>query len=200
MVLQLEETLATKLQNLELAREILPLWTDWGIEDSGVLIHSLGVTFLTSIGQHLGYVSVSEVPVPQQGPFAHVGDDVRSDSIWFDRLNRSPVLIAEFERYSGSDEHKLKLESKVKNLLLAQHRCSPTSKPTAILLLAYWTKGLASLPKHAELQSIVQRGFETRARQKVLGCNSRLLFLQFVMQESESNLLHLTRIITRGVS
>jgi hypothetical protein len=199
MVVQLEEeTFAAKLQDLELAREILPLWTDWGVEDSGVLIHSLGVTFLTSIGQHLGYVAVSEVPVPQQGTFAHIGDNVRSDSIWFDRTSHAPVLIAEFERYSGSDEHKLKLENKVRSLLLAQHRCCTTSRSTNFLLLAYWTKGLASLPKHSELQKIVQHGFETRARQKVLGCNSRLIFLQFVMQKDQANLLHLTQIISRG--
>lgn len=194
--MQLEETFA-KLQDLQLVREVLPMWTDWGVEDSGVLIHSLGITLLTAVGQHLGYVAISEVPTPCQGAFAYIGD-VRSDSVWFDRTSRAPVLIAEFERYSGSDEHKLKLENKVKNLLLAQHLCSATS--TGFLLLAYWTKGLASLPNHTELQQIIQHGFETRSKQKVLGCNSRLLFLQFVMHENQKNLLHLTKIIARGVS
>jgi hypothetical protein len=199
-VVQLEETFITKLQDLQFVREVLPIWTDWGVEDSGVLIHSLGVTFLTALGQRLGYVAISEVPTPHQGAFAHIGDEVRSDSVWFDRISHAPVLIAEFERYSGSDEHKLKLGKKVKKLLLAQHRCSAMSEPANFLLLAYWTKGLASLPKHAELQQIVQHGFETRSRQKVLGCSSRLLFLQFVMQESQGNSLHLTKIISRGVS
>lgn len=199
MAVQLEEAIVAKLQDLELVREVLPVWTDWGVEDSGVLIHSLGVTFLTFMGQHLGYVAISEVPAPHQGPFAHVGDEVRSDSIWFDRNSHAPALIAEFERYSGSDEHKLKLEGKVKNLLLAQHRFSQSAHSTPFLLLAYWTKGLASLPKHNELQQIVQRGFETRSRQKVLGCNSRLLFLQFVIQEKQGNLLHLNRVIARGL-
>lgn len=197
--MQLEETFVTKLQDLQLVREVLPMWTDWGVEDSGVLIHSLGITLLTAVGQHLGYVAISEVPTPCQG-FAYIGD-VRSDSVWFDRTSRAPVLIAEFERYSGSDEHKLKLENKVKNLLLAQHSLDDrAATSTNLLLLAYWTKGLASLPNHAELQQIIQHGFETRSKQKVLGCNSRLLFLQFVMHEKQRNLLYLTRIIARGVS
>ena len=32
----------TEISDLETARKLLPIWTDWGIEDYGVLIHSLG--------------------------------------------------------------------------------------------------------------------------------------------------------------
>ena len=31
------------LQSMEQARSLLPIWTEWGVQDSGVSIHSLGV-------------------------------------------------------------------------------------------------------------------------------------------------------------
>lgn len=191
---RVESIIATELQNFQTA-EILPILTDWGVQDEGVCIHSLGVTFLTILGHRLGYVAVAEMPAPKQGKYAHVGDDVRSDSVWFDRASRYPLLIAEFERYNGFVD-KTKLEGKVNNLLLAQHRWNETAE---LLMLAYWTKGLVSLPEHAELGQIIKRGFETQAKERVFGCmKGKLVFFQFVMRETRDGLLHLAQIIHRG--
>ncbi len=109
--------IVAQISNLETAQELLPIWTDWGIEDRGVLIHSLGVTYLTLLGNRLNYVSVTEVPAPCEGKYDRVGNEIRSDAVWFDRITQAPIAIAEFERYSGKEDN-LKLENKVKNLYL----------------------------------------------------------------------------------
>jgi hypothetical protein len=191
----LQSKITTELQNLKTAQELLPIWTDnWGVEDFGLSIHSLGVTFLTLLGNHLGYVGVAEVPALPQGNYAHVGDNVRSDVVWFDKISHSPFLIAEFERYSKIDEQP-KLQSKVKNLLLAQHRWYETSE---ILLLAYWTKKLISSPEKSSLQQIINRGFETQAKERVKGSmKGQLLLLEFVMEKNSNHLLYLSDIILR---
>lgn len=135
------------------------------------------------------------MPAPKQGRYAHVGDDVRSDSVWFDSTTRYPLLIAEFERYNGFVD-KTKLEGKVNNLLLAQHRWNETAE---LLMLAYWTKGLVSLPEHAKLEQIIKRGFETQAKERVRGCiKGKLVFFHFVMRAHRDGLLKLSQIIQRG--
>jgi hypothetical protein len=193
MVDRLERTI-TELQNLKTAQELLPIWTDlWGIEDTGLSIHSLGMTFLTLLGNYLGYVGVAEVPALQKGNYAHIGGDVRSDSVWFDKTTHLPVLIAEFERYSEAADQS-KLEGKIKNLLLAQHRWHETAE---ILLLTYWSKKLISPPEHSNFQQIVYRGFHTPAKEWVKGSSGRLVILEFFMREKSNRLLYLSDIIHR---
>jgi hypothetical protein len=183
------------IQDLEIARQLLPIWTDWGILDEGVSIHSLGVSYLTHLGQYLGYTSISEFPVSRQGDYANIGDDVRPDSIWFDRQTQQPFLIAEFERYGGIDD-RAKLESKVANLLLAHHRLGETAQ---FLVLAYWTPGLASLPNRDRFYQILQHGFETSSRQRVKGSQSaNLLCIQFLHQKQSDQMYRLAKIIQRG--
>ena len=183
------------IQDLEIARQLLPIWTDWGVLDEGVSIHSLGVSYLTHLGQYLGYASIAEFPVSRQGDYANIGHDVRPDSIWFDRQTQQPFLIAEFERYGGIDD-QAKLESKVANLLLAHHCLGETAQ---FLVLAYWTQGLASLPDHARFYQILQHGFETSTRQRVKGTQSaNLLCIQFLHQKQSDQMYRLAKIIQRG--
>ncbi|UBF28805.1 hypothetical protein K9N68_13745 [Kovacikia minuta CCNUW1] len=183
------------IQNFEIAQQLLPIWTDWGVPDVSCSIHSLGVSFFTLLGQTLGYISVSEFPVPRQGQYATTGDDVRCDSIWFDQQTRTPILIAEFERYTGAADQK-KLEGKVTNLLLAHHR---TQDLPRWLILAYWTEGLVSLPSHARLHQIIKQGFETSERLKVVGTHQgRLLCLQFINELDTQRSLKLSKILQRG--
>lgn len=164
-----------------MAQELVPLWTKgWGVKDRGVLIHSLGVTYLTLLGNRLNYVSVTEVPSPYEGKYACVGNEIRSDTVWFDPITQAPIAIAEFERYSGKEDN-LKLENKVKNLLLAHYRWSVKAE---LLILAYWTKKLTS-PHGLQLQKIIDRGFVTPAGENVAGSRTSKLFLfQFVMREN----------------
>ena len=181
------------LADLELARQIFPIWTDWGVEDSGVSIHSLGLSYLAHAGNKLGFCAVTEIPAPRKGHFKHITADVRSDSAWFNRTTQKVELLAEFERFNGKQKD---LSPKVENLLLAQHRWN---NPEAILLMAYWTEGLISLTDHAFLRNIISRGYETQLKEEVAGGNGAcLFFLQFIMQRGKDKLLRLSKIMVRG--
>jgi hypothetical protein len=196
MAESLDKVLRKRLCSLDIAREIMPIWTDWGAKDIGVWVHSLGCAFWTALGQKLGYVALSEAPTLPQGQYADAGTGVRSDSLWFDRETRKPKLILEFERYVGIGDSE-KLMGKVQNLLLAHHRWEETSE---ILVLAYWTKGLASSPQHSSLSKAIREGFETESKQRVQGSyKGQILFFQFVMHEEKDGVLRLHEIIERGV-
>jgi hypothetical protein len=180
---------------VEAASSHLPMWTEWGVRDVGHLVHSLGCTFLTAAGRDLGFAAVSEVPAPREGPLAHVEEDVRSDSVWFDRTTRRVALLAEFERYSGQQKD---LSPKVETLLLAQQRWGCED---AILLLAYWSVGLVTVPDHESLRSIVRGGFSALGGVRVPGNpKARLIFYQFVVRAGQDGLLRLENIIRRGES
>jgi hypothetical protein len=180
---------------LEAATSHLPMWTEWGVRDAGHLVHSLGCTLLTAIGRDLDFAAVSEVPAPRQGILGNVDQDVRSDSVWFDRSTRRVALVAEFERYSGKQKD---LSPKVETLLLAQQRWEC---PSAALLLAYWSVGLVSLPDHGGLRSIARGGFQAAGGVRVPGNpNARLLFYQFVVRAGQDGLLRLENILRRGES
>lgn len=181
---------------LDAATSHLPMWTEWGVRDAGLLIHSLGCNLLTAAGRDLGFAAVSEVPAPRQdGVLDSVDQDVRSDSVWYDRSTHQPALLAEFERYSG----KLKdLSPKVETLLLAQQRWG---RPDATLLLAYWSVGLVTLPDHDGLRGIVRVGFQSTGGVRVPGNpKARILFFQFVVRAGQDGLLRLENIIRRGES
>ena len=182
-----------QLVTLDAASELLPIWTDWGVQDSQVWVHSLGVSLWTLRGQQLGQVAMCEAPVPLSIPYSEAG--VRLDSVWFDRGTHQPLLLAEFERYEGLQDME-KLAGKVRNLLIAHRRWGEAA---AVMTLSYWTKGLASLPPHAEFQRIFREGFVTAARERVAGsAKGELIFFQFVMSEGPDNRLRLSKIIPRG--
>jgi hypothetical protein len=181
------------LTDINRARQLLPIWTDWGVEDCGLTIHSLGLSYLVLSGRDLGYPAVGEMPAPRVGKYGQINADVRSDSIWFDPASHGVELLAEFERYSGKQKD---LSSKVENLFLAQHRWG---NPDSILVMAYWTEGLVTLPDHAHLRNILNSGYITHLKEEIAGGRgSCLCFLQFVMQRGTDNLLRLSKILIRG--
>lgn len=181
------------LSDVDRARQVLPIWTDWGVEDSGVSIHSLGLSYLVHSGKELGFCAATEMPAPRKGHFKHISADVRSDSVWFDPDTQQVELLAEFERFESKQKD---LSPKVENLLLAQHRWK---NPQAILIMAYWTEGLVTLPNHVSLRNIINQGFETQLREEVAGGSSSCLcFLQFIMQRGKDGLLRLSQIVVRG--
>lgn len=178
---------------LEAASSHLPMWTDWGVRDAGHLVHSLGCTFLTACGRDLGFAAVTEVPAPREGEFANVEQDVRSDSVWFERASKRVSLIAEFERYSGKQKD---LSPKVETLLLAQHRWGVKD---ATLVLAYWSVGLVTLPDHDSLRSIARGGFHSTGGVRVSGNpTARVDFYQLVVRAGQDGLLRLENIYRRG--
>ena len=171
----------------------LPLWTTWGVRDAGHLVHSLGCTFLTGVGRDLGHAAVAEVPAPRHGPLGHVQEDVRSDSVWFDREDQKVVLIAEFERYAGKQKD---LGPKAETLLLAHQRWS---RPDALLVLAYWTIGHVTVPDHNALRGIIHGGFDATGGVRVPGRPlATVAFFQFVVREDPDGLMRLVSIHRRG--
>lgn len=190
------ETIRQETSDLAIAKRHLGLWTDRGLADTSCALHSIGMTYWNLVGTMSGFHAVAEMPAPAQGPYGFVGDDVRNDSAWFQPTADVPLTLVEFERYSGiTDEPKL--AGKVNCLLLAHHRWQMMPK---VLILAYWTKGLAALPDHASLRRRVRQGFETTARERVVGAaDAVVLFFQFVLQESIDSRWRLTQVIERGV-
>jgi hypothetical protein len=140
------EGLLAELRDLAIAREEFPMWSSWGVEDESSTVHSLGMTYLTMIGQRLGLASCCEYPVD--------GYRVRADSVWWDKGTHSPVALFEFERFKGGSE----LEKKAKNLLRAYHALDNRPK---LLGLVFWTKAFYPL-SHTGLRglwSIFERGY-----------------------------------------
>ncbi len=191
---ELTNLLSAELLAMRSAKDLFPLWTSRGLPDGTV--HSAGVSLLTALGQTLGYESYCEMPAPRQGRYGHVGDDVRSDSAWFDRGTGRAVLLAEFERYTGiADE--VDLLAKVRNLLLAHHRWGETP---GCVVLAYWTKSLRDLPDHDALAHDYRRGFQTSAMEPVEGASSgALLVYQFILRETDSGYWRLDSVKKRGI-
>lgn len=190
------EQIREEARTLSIAKQRLPIWTKQGLGDYSCTLHSAGTTYWNTMGEALGYTSISEMPAPQNGPCAFVGDDVRSDSLWFDARNHEPLVVVEFERYARqSDENKL--VGKVDNLLLAYHRWG--TKPR-VLVLAYWTKGLATLPNHASLRRHVKQGFVTPAKERVeAAVDCELLFFQTVLSETDMGRWRLSQVVERGL-
>ncbi|MBT0664922.1 hypothetical protein KI809_11480 [Geobacter pelophilus] len=150
-----------EFQQLRLAREHFPMWTEWGIEDAFTAVHSLGLSYLVTVGQALGFAACAEYPVDPS---------IRSDGVWWDKVTREPMAIFEFERYKDGSE----LRDKVQNLLIAYHRLNLQPR---LLSLIYWTKNFYPLGDEVtqELWSIVMHGFRTSTGQTITGADPRLL-------------------------
>lgn len=190
------EWIRQEASDLSIGRARLSLWLDRGVPDTSCSLHSVGMSYWSLLGTVLGFEAITEMPAPNDGPYAFVGDDVRSDSVWFATHQGKPDVLVEFERYAGSADEG-KLAGKVENLLLAHHRWG---KQPQTLVLAYWTKGLASLPDHASLRQRVRNGFVTRARECVCGSLAcEVHFFQVVLQEVPESHWRLSQLIERGV-
>jgi hypothetical protein len=190
------EAMRREARDLTVARAHLSLWVEKGLSDVSCTLHSSGMSYWNLIGTVLGYDAIGELPAPHDGPYAFVGDDVRSDSVWFEAPSHQPHVLVEFERYTGKTD-ETKLIGKVDNLLLAHHRWG---QQPAVLILSYWTKGLVSLPDHAILRHRVQHGFMTRAKEQVEGSGRcQIFFFQTVLQQTIEGRWRLLQVIERGM-
>ena len=177
----LADALGAELATLALARAHFPMWLEWGVADESVAVHSLGLTYLTTIGQSLGYACCSEYPVD--------GHRIRADSVWWDKQTRKAVALFEFERRKDGDE----LREKVKNLLRAHHAAGQTPQ---ILGLVYWSKHFyPSADDLRDLWRIFERGFETAERARVPPAPQRLLRVYECMHESAGSGRHMLKSI-----
>ncbi len=175
--------LSAELKTLDIARAQYPMWTDWGVEDESVAVHSLGLSYLTTVGQHAGYVCCCEYPV--------AGHKVRADSVWWDKETRTPAALFEFERYKGGPE----LVDKVRNLLRAYH--SLEGKPS-LLCLVFWTKNFYPLGDEGmrHLWQILERGFLAEDRSRVAPAATHLLRVYECLHENAGHGRHTLKQIT----
>jgi hypothetical protein len=121
-----------------------------GVKDEDVLVHSMGCSVWNTLGHELGYMAVVEGPAPVAS-----GNDIRSDSIWFDKDSNTPCVLIEFERYDGTDRSKRKLVAKLTNLMEAAMRWG--NQP-GLLVLSAWSSGLVSAPDLESLRVIFEKG------------------------------------------
>ena len=138
--------LRSELRDLIVARHDFPIWTEWGVDDESLAMHSIGLTYLVTVGQRLGYVAVADYPV------AH--HEIRADAVWWRRESREPVAYFEFERHKDGNE----LRAKVRNLMKAWHLAD--QKPE-LLVLVFWAKRYFPVVAStiSELWSDVDRGY-----------------------------------------
>jgi len=168
-----------EVQRLAVADELYGHWRNNGLPDSANLIHSHGISYLCALGQAKGFTPLLEAPSPDEGPYGHAGEHVRSDAVWLSRSSLRPAMLSEFERYAGAEDEG-KLQAKMLNLLLACHRWNAEATP----VLAYWTKGARTLPQHEHLSTMFRHGCVTQAGERIPGRAETPLFLQFVLRET----------------
>lgn len=183
-------------EQLKIAADLFPQAVVRGLPDFSCNVHSFGCSYWTALGHHAGFSAICELPAPNVGVAALMGDNVISDSGWFQKASDHLDVLVEFERYSDADD-AAKLVSKVRNLLLGYWRWSQQPKT---LVLAYWTKGLRNLPDHQAMRATIRSGFTTAARERVPGSPAvGIRFFQFVFEELPPERWKLARIIERGI-
>lgn len=166
---------------------------EWGVTDVGLTIHSLGLNYLAALGRDLGCPSVTEFPVASGNPSPDPalagfdGLEVRPDVVWFDRAYRTPVLLAEFERFDELSARRNILAEKAENLVLAHHLAG--GQP-AILLLALWTFTGIRVTGLAEINTRVRSGFrrDGGARINGLSGHARFIIATFVFARHRAGL------------
>jgi len=111
-----------------LHRDVPMLSSDWGTKDKDALLHTLGINFFSALARAAGYIGLAEFPIPRAQQWQR--KLVRVDSAWFDRANRRPVVLVEFERFSLDT-----VLEKLTNLYVAAHGFEVAPD---LLLLCIW--------------------------------------------------------------
>ncbi len=130
--------------------DAFPILKAHGLIDEDVLVHSVGCSIWNTLGHELGYTAVVEGPAPNAS-----GNDIRSDSVWFDKKSNRPFVLIEFERYDGTGRGKAKLVDKLTNLMEAAMRWD--NQPV-LLILSAWSPGLVSAPDFDGLEELFLKG------------------------------------------
>jgi hypothetical protein len=183
LVIDLTGRICAEMSSLGFVDRSYPMLSSWGVRDEDVLIHSLGCSAWNELGSNLGFMTVTECPVPM----TH-GADIRSDSTWFCRERRAPEVLVEFERFDGTERGQKKLDEKLCNLLEASMRWGNTP---SVLILSAWSKGVVSAPNKDMLLQRCRQGFKSSVGAQVPPIrNSAVLFSRFIFEiENSRNLL-----------
>lgn len=186
----IQEAIKQTLKETDFLHRAFPAFQQWGVRDEDVMVHSLGVSAWNTLGYKLGFQAIVECPAP-----AAIGDDIRSDSIWFDTSNKRPVVFIEFERYDGTTTSKVKLHGKLFNLMEAAHRWQ---NPSALLVLIAWNKGIVSAPDVEAMTRTMRQGFKNSKGVNIPGrASGHFLFCRFLMDHAHDNNLRLQDILFR---
>lgn len=174
------------MSSLDFVAGTYPMLTDWGVRDQDVLVHSLGCSAWTALGQELGWMAVCECPVPTA-----YSADIRSDSVWFSRSSRAPEVLIEFERFDGTVRGEQKLDEKVCNLLDAAARWGGAPK---LLVLSAWSKGVVSAPDTNKLTARCRMGFKTAVGVEIAPIRGALvMFNRMIFNVQRNGTLALTQ-------
>lgn len=181
---KLVERICSEMSSLEFVDRSYPMLSSWGVRDEDVLVHSLGCSTWNELGSELGFMAVAECPVPM----TH-GADIRADSTWFSRTQRTPDVLIEFERFDGTDRGQKKLDEKLCNLLEASMRWADAP---SVLILSAWSKGVVSAPNKEMFLQRCRLGFKSSAGAQVPAIrNTAVLFSRFIFDITPSGTLHL---------
>ena len=172
---KLVERICAEMSSLEFVDRSYPMLSSWGVRDEDVLIHSLGCSAWNELGSELCFMAVTECPVP----ITH-GADIRADSTWFSRTQRTPDVLIEFERFDGTDRGQKKLDEKLCNLLEASMRWGDAP---SVLILSAWSKGVVSAPNKEVFLQRCRQGFKSSAGAQVPAIrNTAVLFSRFFFE------------------
>lgn len=182
LVTDLPSRIITAMSSLEFISKTYPMLTEWGVRDEDVLVHSLGCSAWNMLGQDLGLMALTECPAPM----TH-GADIRADSTWFDREQRKPKVLIEFERFDGTARGQQKLDEKVRNLLEASMRWNNSP---SVLILSAWNKGIVTAPDTEKLLSRCRDGFKSSVGVQLPPLrNVTVLFSRFIFEIEKSGCL-----------
>lgn len=183
---ELLDKVVAAMSSLDFVAKAYPMLTEWGVRDQDVLVHSLGCSAWTALGQELGFMAVCECPVPTS-----YSADIRSDAVWFSRGDRTPEVLVEFERYDGSSPGELKLDAKVRNLRDASSRWEGVPK---LLVLSAWSKGVVAAPDTKKLAARCAMGFKTAVGVQVAPIRgAAVLFHRMIFNVQRDGTLALTQ-------
>lgn len=174
--------ICSEMSSLDFVDRSYPMLSNWGVRDQDVLVHSLGCSAWNELGSDLGFMAVTECPVPM----TH-GADIRSDSTWFNRSQRTPDVLIEFERFDGTDRGQKKLDEKLCNLLEASMRWGDAP---SVLILSAWSKGVVSAPNKDQFLQRCRQGFKSSVGAQVPAIrNTVVLFSRFIFEIEHSGVL-----------
>ncbi len=184
--------------------ELFPMMTQFGIRDYSETVHTVGLNYITAIGRFIdGVTSLSECPVFPYYERSYFGqmvaeslasyeikiNEVRPDSIWYSKVDNSPILICEFERYEKNRQKDLKIKEKIQNLLLAYHQLGGN---VPIILFVYWSYTGENPGDIEEYISILDNGFKRSDGMYIRGINAlktKYLIYRCVASGNADNLI-----------
>lgn len=191
--IDIEAFLDQEFKDLTICKNKFPMFFNSSLSDP--VIHSVGVSYLLSLGLELNLPSIAEYPIT-----IHANNNWREfgrifpDSVWFNSETNNPFVTIEFERFERGDEDKI--TTKVKNLILSYYQ---SQESVELIILVYWLRS-NNAPKSIEpLKKIFIEGFVQNGK-KVPPPKCKLLIYKFVVCESkEKNISNIPNLLLNQV-